>query len=200
MRIKDKNAGSKEKLLAATIELISSKGFGNTGINEILANANVTKSNFYYHFRSKEELCLTALERMANHFFEKIVGDTLLNSFLSPKARLESYLKKMTENMKSNCCKCGCPFINVGNETCDFFPAFQEKIASFFKRYQEVIQVCYEDGVDVGEFRDDIQAETIATLILSQINGTIILTKVFRNPEIIRKNWQALFDLISKQK
>ncbi len=60
----DTTAGSRQKLLDATVELMSSRGFEAMGINSILEAAGVSKSNFYYHFKSKEDLCLAARDAM----------------------------------------------------------------------------------------------------------------------------------------
>ena len=54
---------SKERLLASARELIHENGFQQTSVDEILKKSGVTKSNFYYHFKSKEELGLIILER-----------------------------------------------------------------------------------------------------------------------------------------
>src|SRR5690349_14929601 len=96
--------GSKGKLIAATIELMASRGYESTSVQEILEAAQVTKSNFYYHFKSKEELCLAALEVMQDFFFKKVMGATLLNPELSPKKRFEALLEKMIHKMESEQC------------------------------------------------------------------------------------------------
>ena len=159
--------GSKEKLIRATVSLITSKGFESTGINEILKNAGVTKSNFYYHFKSKEELCLTVLNYMENYFFENMVNPSLLNVTLTPKDRLKKYLDSTVERMKSSCCNCGCPFVNLGNETSDFYPAFREKISQVNTRHLQALERCIHDGVKSGDFRQDLDPGGIAKIHFS---------------------------------
>ena len=56
---------SREKILSNAAELIRTKGYNHTSIQDILQAASVTKSNFYYHFESKEQLAFEVLaERM----------------------------------------------------------------------------------------------------------------------------------------
>jgi len=52
---------SKEKILSKAAELIHTKGYNHTSIKDILEAAVVTKSNFYYHFESKEQLAFEML-------------------------------------------------------------------------------------------------------------------------------------------
>jgi AcrR family transcriptional regulator len=53
---------TQRRILDAAYELFYRKGFGRVGIDEIAANAGVTKRTLYYHFRSKDELLASVLE------------------------------------------------------------------------------------------------------------------------------------------
>jgi AcrR family transcriptional regulator len=50
------NIEAKERILNASIELFSQKGFDAASVNEIAEQANVTKALIYYYFKSKEEI------------------------------------------------------------------------------------------------------------------------------------------------
>src|SRR5258707_15751056 len=100
---------SKEKLIGATIQLMSARGFESMGINSILEAADVSKSNFYYHFKSKEELCLAALDVMSNYFFANFIDPILLDAKASPKKRLHRLLDFFKQKMSESACSCGCP-------------------------------------------------------------------------------------------
>ncbi len=47
---------AKERIINASIELFSKKGFDAASVNEIAEQANVTKALIYYYFKSKEEI------------------------------------------------------------------------------------------------------------------------------------------------
>lgn len=192
----EKNSKSKLKLIEATISLLSSKGFTNSGINEILETAKVTKSNFYYHFKSKEELCLAALDELTKCFVEQILNQTFLNPALSPKARLENFFYLNIKMLEENCCRQGCPFVNLASETSDFYPSFREKIDHFFSLYKNAIKTCYEEGVQQAEFRKDLDSEQIAQFILSSINGSMVLVKALKTTQVIEQNAAMLLQLI----
>jgi TetR/AcrR family transcriptional regulator, transcriptional repressor for nem operon len=51
---------SKRKLLDAAFDLIRSKGYSATRVEDICEAAGVTKGSFFYHFSSKEEMALEA--------------------------------------------------------------------------------------------------------------------------------------------
>ena len=50
------NPEAKERILQASVELFSRKGFDATSVTEIARSAEVTKAFIYYYFKSKEEI------------------------------------------------------------------------------------------------------------------------------------------------
>ncbi|MBA3857127.1 MAG: hypothetical protein C0507_09500 [Cyanobacteria bacterium PR.3.49] len=193
----DTTSGSRQKLIEATIELMSSRGFEAMGINSILEAAGVSKSNFYYHFKSKEDLCLAALDTMSDHFFAQMLDPVLNNKSLSPRKRLEKYLKGMSEMIESECCNKGCPFVNLGAETSDFLPAFRERISQYFETYQQRLAECIQEGIQQGEFRSDVSAKLAAQVLLASMNGTMVLTKVHKRPQVMKENIKSFLALLS---
>ncbi len=190
--------GSREKLILATIELIASKGYDSTGINEILAQSGVTKSNFYYHFDSKEVLCLEALDSLIDCATREILHGVFSSQANSPKQRFQSFLDYLHQKFSESCCAQGCPMVNLATETSDFYPPFREKLDQFFGDYARSIESWYQEGVEKGEFRDDLSPSKVAQLVLSTINGTMVMTKTLKTPDIIKNNGEVLLMFLSK--
>lgn len=190
------NKSSREKLIAATIELISSRGFESTGINAILEAAGVTKSNFYYHFKSKEDLCLVALDVMCESAAAQVFDPIFQDAKISPKGRLLKLFDTIEKQLSAAECTIGCPFVNLGAETADFYPAFQKRLASHFELYTNKIAACYQEGVKKGEFTNAITAPQAAQMIVCLINGTILMTKVQKSLSPLKTNSKALFRLL----
>lgn len=59
-------AGGRQKLLDAALSLIRAKGYSATSVDELCAQAGVTKGAFFHHFKTKDELAVAA----ANHWSE----------------------------------------------------------------------------------------------------------------------------------
>lgn len=53
---------SKIKLLEATLKVVRTKGYSATRIEDVCAEAGLTKGSFFHHFKSKEDLALAAAE------------------------------------------------------------------------------------------------------------------------------------------
>lgn len=52
---------SKTKLLDATLKVVRAKGYSATRIEDVCAEAGLTKGSFFHHFKSKEDLALSAI-------------------------------------------------------------------------------------------------------------------------------------------
>jgi TetR/AcrR family transcriptional repressor of nem operon len=59
-------AGARAKLLDAALALIRAQGYSSTSVDELCAQAGVTKGAFFHHFASKDALAVAA----ANHWSE----------------------------------------------------------------------------------------------------------------------------------
>jgi TetR/AcrR family transcriptional regulator, transcriptional repressor for nem operon len=58
-----KGEATRERILAVAEASVLAKGFGATSIDEVIAEAGLTKSGFFYHFRDKNELAREMLRR-----------------------------------------------------------------------------------------------------------------------------------------
>ena len=76
---------TKERILAAALEMFSQNGYAGTNIRELAASLGLVKSSLYKHFQSKEEIWNTLLDEMIAYYGERfgsperlpLVPDTL---------------------------------------------------------------------------------------------------------------------------
>ena len=61
-----KGAATRERILQIAETSVLTKGFGATSIEEVIAEARITKSGFFYHFKDKNELAHEMLRRYVN--------------------------------------------------------------------------------------------------------------------------------------
>jgi TetR/AcrR family transcriptional repressor of nem operon len=66
-------AGARQNLLDAALSLIREKGYSSTSVDELCAQAGVTKGAFFHHFKSKDALAVAAAKHwseITGAFFE----------------------------------------------------------------------------------------------------------------------------------
>ncbi len=82
---------SKTKFLNAALQVIRAKGYSATTVEDICHAADMTKGSFFHHFKSKDDLALSAVaywDAMTTNFF----ASAPYHSATDPLARLLGYL------------------------------------------------------------------------------------------------------------
>jgi TetR/AcrR family transcriptional regulator, transcriptional repressor for nem operon len=63
VKVLSKGEQTRERLLDIAQAAVLAKGFAGTSLDEIICEANITKSGFFYHFRDKNDLARALLQR-----------------------------------------------------------------------------------------------------------------------------------------
>lgn len=183
-----KGERTRQQILEIAEVAVLQKGFGGTSIDELVAEANITKSGFLYHFRDKNQLALALVNRYIEN--DRIILDDIFNraNDLSddPLQRLLIGLKLLAELLQD---------IEGGHPGCMAATiCYQERL---FDR--EVIN-CNRDGVIGWRIRframlDDIMErydltephdlDDVADLIATTVEGGLVLAKTIGDPPIL---------------
>lgn len=187
---------SKQKIIESAQELFHLKGFRSTSIDDILESTGVTKSNLYYHFKSKEELGLLVLEKRIREYENEFFSDIFYNKSLTPERRLKKYYKKVITYYENLNCMKGCPFGNLALEMSDINEKFRSQLSEFFSQWQKTIEKCIKEGIKSKEFRNDISPKIISELILSHLEGAILMSKTQKSITPLARGSRTVLKLL----
>lgn len=191
---------SRRKIMETAGELFHSLGYAATSVDALVESAGVSKSNFYYHFKGKEELGLRIVEDLVSCFERETISETILNRDLSPPERLESFYAKVTAYHRALSRYQGCVFGNLALEQSGINENFRSVLSRFFERWKESLAECVREGVEEGFFRRRIDPDAVADLILSQIEGAILLSKTHRSMDTLERTCGEMTKLITRQR
>jgi TetR/AcrR family transcriptional repressor of lmrAB and yxaGH operons len=103
---------SKKKLIEVAANLFLKNGYSNTGINDILTQADISKGSFYFHFSSKKDLAL----EVAKYYKKQIIEDWLKPLSINPwDIFVDQFTNTLKNSAKDNCLY-GCPIAVLGLE------------------------------------------------------------------------------------
>ncbi len=83
---------AREKILDAALKLVRAKGFSATSVDDLCAEAGVTKGAFFHHFASKEALGVAAAEHWST-LTTKLFAGAPYHLVADPLERLLAYLQ-----------------------------------------------------------------------------------------------------------
>ncbi len=188
---------ARKKLLAAAATLFHEKGYNSTGIQDILDASSVFRNSFYYHFDSKEQLGFEVLGRRMLWWYERVFGPSLDNFGLRPAERVEAMLDRILSIGRSTESERGCPFGNLAQEMSCINEPFREALSDFFRNVATGLEQCFEDGKRTGDFREDLPSKEIAEFAIAAIQGSFLLRKTHRNPQIMESNIRMLRQMLN---
>src|ERR1700761_5811766 len=77
-------------LLAAARRLFAAQGFDDTGTEQIVADARVTRGALYHHFRDKADLFRAVMAETAGSVAQQLVDEQLASEAPSPLAEIRN--------------------------------------------------------------------------------------------------------------
>jgi AcrR family transcriptional regulator len=106
---------TRQRLIDAAVARFYRDGFRNVGIDQILSDVGISKTAFYKHFESKDDLMLAVLEHK-NQWLQKLLRETCAGGGVrapaDPLRALFDVVQQFTEADDFQ----GCFFVNVAME------------------------------------------------------------------------------------
>jgi AcrR family transcriptional regulator len=163
-----KNA--RDRLLAKSIDLFYSRGFNAIGLDQVLREVGVTKTTFYKHFESREDLIIAALEQRDH--WESLAWRRAVRKVAGaePRAQLLGIFDVL-DIWFNDPDFGGCIFLNAAAE----FPDPRDPI---HKAAAEHKQRARDEWRDLARAAGAKDADTFADLYTALFEGTLILRHV----------------------
>ncbi|PIF33814.1 TetR family transcriptional regulator [Flavobacterium sp. 9] len=161
-----KAANTRLTILQKAFELIYSKGYQTTSIDEIIATTQVTKGAFYYHFKTKDEMGVAIIE--------EILKPTMLGSFIKPIENSENpiedfynmiYYLLLEDPLLE--VKYGCPVGNLTQEMTPWNNQFSLALSELVNQWMMTIEKAIVRAQTLGLVRKEVNGEQVAFFVMS---------------------------------
>ncbi|MEQ8557031.1 MAG: TetR/AcrR family transcriptional regulator [Henriciella sp.] len=185
---KSKGEMTRDRILEIAESAVLAKGFSNTSIDEIIAEAELTKSGFFYHFRDKTELARALLSRsfekddiILGGIFERAreLSDDPLHAFLVGLRMLAETMGNMDKAHP------GCMVATVTYHDKQFNDDIRTMNRNGMVRWRALFLSFLEEIVQTYPPREDVDVDALADMLSVTVEGGIILSKVFDDPKVL---------------
>jgi AcrR family transcriptional regulator len=181
-----KELDSKGKTVAAAADLFRRQGYYGTALQDILATAGSPRGSLYFHFPGGKEQIGEAALTLAGNTNAKAIAQAAAASE-SAEAFLLRLIRAMAAHLEKSGFTDGCPIATTALETAAQSEALRGAARDAFQKWEAEIRRGLERlGVD----SDD--ADLIATAVLSQLEGALLLARTYRSLEPMRRAEAAL--------
>lgn len=179
---------TRERILDIAEAGVLAKGFGATSIDEIIAEAGITKSGFFYHFRDKNALAHGLLSRYSGRLeqlLDEIFGraaelcDDPLQRLLIGLTLFAEHMAAMPGGHP------GCLVATMSYQDQLFNREVRSMVTSIVQGWNAFFRGMIEEIVAVYPLREPIDAGRLARNIACAIDGGIIMGKSLGDPTVL---------------
>src|SRR6266540_6902317 len=93
-----KGAATRDQILDAAARLIHLQGYHCTSLDDVLRESGVGKGNFYYYFKSKEDLGYAIIDRVMQAFIERALAPVFVDLLGGPVVQIHTFLDRVLDN------------------------------------------------------------------------------------------------------
>jgi TetR/AcrR family transcriptional repressor of nem operon len=165
----------KDRIVETSLNLLHSKGFNATSVQDITDAAGVPKGSFYNHFASKDALGLEVMQRYSELAAQ--LGSVLHDSSLTPLTRLQQYFDRLIAANTDNDYNCGCLLGNFSTELSNQIPAMRQAMHQSFAGWAEMLTQVIAEGQRNGSITDSQPALELANFIIDAWQGSAMRSK-----------------------
>jgi AcrR family transcriptional regulator len=176
---------TKVRILTKSGVLFNTLGYKATSISDITTATGFTKGAIYRHFKSKAALEKDTLFHLSSIMFETMQARIKCETTAGDKLRavfryFESYITNPP-------LKGGCPLLNAAIEADDSNPTLRKEAVRILDILRDSIVHILKNGMRFKQIKRETDLEFYATMIISSLEGAIMMSKLRGNNRDIRR-------------
>lgn len=174
---------SKTRLLDAALRVIRAKGYNATTVDDICAEAKLTKGGFFHHFKSKEHLALDA----AAHFSamaDGLFSQAPYHQADDPLQRFLGYIDFRGVLLQGELPDVTCLLGTMVQETYQSHPAIRDACSAYISLHAEMVARDIAQAKELYAPNAPWSAISLAHYTQAVLQGAFILAKAESDPSV----------------
>ncbi|MBV8137773.1 MAG: TetR/AcrR family transcriptional regulator [Deltaproteobacteria bacterium] len=176
-----KGQKTRDRIIAEAANVFNQRGFEGCSMSDLMAATGLEKGGIYRHFSSKEELAAEAFDYAWKLAFETRTHD--LEQVPNSVEKLKRFIANFVERRTS--VPGGCPVLNTAVEADDGNPLLRERVRNAWRAWRDTLVEIVAAGAKRKEIRPDVDAKEVATLIVSSLEGALMIARLERNKDAL---------------
>ena len=173
----------RQRIVASAEQLFYQQGYENTSFSDIAEDVGISRGNFYYHFKTKDEILnavidtrVTDIEQMLNEWNEQ---------YPDPRERIELYIDILTTH-EDNITSHGCPVGSLCTELAKLSHVMLQDANKMFSAQRDWLTVQLKE-LGLGK-----EARQVAMQLLARTQGIATITNAFKDKTFLRQEVKHL--------
>lgn len=176
---------TRNHIVEAADQLFYWQGFEHTSFSDIADAVQISRGNFYYHFKSKDEILDAVINaRLANT--QKMLEQWEIKG-KNPEDRIRSFINILISN-KAKIKRYGCPVGTLCSELAKLNHTAQSEANELFALFRTWLR---RQFTLLGRKSD---ADALAMHLLARSQGVATLANAFHDEKFIKQEVQEMYD------
>jgi TetR/AcrR family transcriptional regulator, transcriptional repressor for nem operon len=177
-----KGEQTRQEIIRKAAPIFNQRGYDGAALSDLMRATGLEKGGIYRHFSSKEALAAEAFDYAWRETFDARIHD--LDTIPNAVDRLKQLVANFVE--RRGTIPGGCPLLNTAIDTDDGNAVLRERARKALRGWQSYVISIVSAGIKAREIRPRIDAKKVATLIISSLEGAVMLYRLERNEEALR--------------
>jgi len=182
-----RGAATRDQILDAAARLIHLQGYHCTTLDDVLRESGVGKGNFYYYFKSKEELGYAIIDRLVRGFVERTLEPAFADTERDSLGQIHDFLDRILDSIRERNCVGGCPIGNLASELSDVHEGFRQQLAEIFVQWRETLACTLRRGQAAARLSVDCDPDGLAHFLVASLEGAILMSKMTKDITVMEQ-------------
>lgn len=181
---------TRHQIIEAADQLFYQHGFEHTSFARIADAVKISRGNFYYHFKSKDEILEAVINRRIDTTCKML--DTWKSEGSTPVDRIRRFIDILLVN-QNKIMRYGCPVGTLCTELAKLNHPAREEANRIFTLFRNWLRIQFEH---LGRNND---ADELAMHLLACSQGIATLTSTFQDETFVRQEVDRLYEWLTLQ-
>jgi TetR/AcrR family transcriptional repressor of nem operon len=175
-----KGERTRRRVIERAAPVFNQRGYRGSSLRDVMEATGLEKGGIYNHFRNKDELAVAAFEHNVDLIRQRIRAALAgrRHSVDRLRAILDVYRTFGVDPPYAG----GCPLLNAAVDSDDTSPAMRERVRAAMDELRDgTLGRIVARGIERGELRPGTDADAVATVVVSGIEGALMLSHLYRD-------------------
>ncbi len=182
------SATTRDQIIVAADQLFYQQGYEKTSFSNIAATVQISRGNFYYHFKSKDKILAAVINQRLENTRKMLAGWYAAGE--NPADRIRSFIHILITN-QDKIKRYGCPVGTLCAELAKLDHASQAEATELFTLFRTWLS---QQFTALGH---TVDADQLAMHLLARSQGVAMLANAFHDEAFIRQEVEHMYDWLN---
>jgi TetR/AcrR family transcriptional regulator, transcriptional repressor for nem operon len=177
-----KGEQTRQEIIRKAAPIFNQRGYDGAALSDLMRATGLEKGGIYRHFSSKEALAAEAFDYAWRETLGARIHD--LDNISNSVDRLKQLVANFVA--RRGIIPGGCPLLNTAIDTDDGNSVLRGRARKALRGWRKYLVSMISAGIKAREIRRRVDAKKLATLIISSLEGAVMVYRLERNEEALR--------------